>query len=710
MDISCRRGSIVCFYAILIGLLLTFSSTGSYAARDWQSFHTGWLPVSPAADTIKGTVKSHQFPLVGYRISLYANFTIAGGFQRKLATAVSEEDGSFSLHFRLPPGLLETMPPVLLVVAEKGEVTLATVVAGNDVPSKLVVNERTTVAMATAFAQFIHGKKLRGNHVGMQNAVKMAANMAVPSTGLVSPVLLQKPNGNETSTLPTFNALSNVVAACVATQQHCEQLFVATTQVGEAPVDNVLQAIANAARYPSYPYYPQDSADPLFLLSLAAPVYQPALPQRPTSWLLFIKFTGGNYSAQDQFNLINGPGNIAFDAEGSAWILNNYVPKATNENACASQRLLRFQPWGETYPGSPYYGGGLSGAGFGITLDPRGRIWVGNFGFESPACADGTVPPDPDNKIPATHNSVSLFHKSGRPISREQGFTRGNIWWPQGTVSDRRGNIWVANCGNDTVTMIPGGNPLLAKNFPLPGSNPDLQPTESPSLKPFAIAIDRRGRAWITGNKSERLYRIDRRGRVEEVDITGVELSWPMGISSDSKGNMWVSNSDAVNVPCVDPLDTQGGGNPSMVFIPADGSAPVQVFGQGGLSIPWGNAVDGSDTIWVFNFGHTPFEDAQEDTVWPDTGVSRFCGSGECPQGMSVGDAISPDTGYTSDALERITGGGIDPSGNLWLLNNWKKIGPFVYDTNPGSNSFVIVPGAATPVKTPLIGVPRHFR
>lgn len=709
MEVRRMRGRHACLFVAALALLFAITSMGAQAVEDRNRYHASWLPISPATEVIEGAVKNQRFPLAGYRVSLYANFTIAGGFQRMLATAVSKPDGSFRLHYRLPPGLIATMPPVLLLVAERGLVTLATVVSGSEVPPQLVINERTTVATAAAFAQFIHGRQLRGNHVGMQNAVKMVANMADPVSGRPSDVLRQTPNGAETSTFATFNALSNVVAACVASGEHCEQLFAATSPAGAPPADNVLQALANLTRNPSYPLYPQDSADPIFMLSLAAPLYQPALEQRPTNWLLFIKFTGGKYSAQDRFNLMNGPGNIAFDAEGSAWILNNYIPKATNQNACASQRLLRFYPWGETYEGSPYYGGGLSGAGFGITLDPRGNVWVGNFGFESPACADGTVPPDPENKIPATHNSVSLFHKSGRPISRSNGFTRGNIWWPQGTVSDREGNIWVANCGNDTVTMIRSGNPLLAKNFLLPGANPDLQPTESPSLKPFAIAIDRRGRAWITGNKSERLYRIDQRGNVEEVDTGGAELSWPMGISSDSKGNMWISNSDAVNVPCVDPLDPQSGGNPSIVFMPADGGAPLQVFGQGGLSIPWGNAVDGSDTLWVFNFGHTPFEDVQADTVWPDTGVSRFCGSGDCPPGLSVGDPISPDTGYTSDALERITGGGIDPSGNLWLLNNWKKIGPFVYDTNPGSNSFVIVPGAATPVKTPLIGVPRHF-
>jgi hypothetical protein len=72
-----------------------------------------------------------------------------------------------------------------------------------------------------------------------------------------------------------------------------------------------------------------------------------------------------------------------------------------------------------------------------------------------------------------------------------------------------------------------------------------------------------------------------------------------------------------------------------------------------------------------------------------------------------VGAAISPDgTGYISDALVRNTGLSIDPSGNVWLINNWKQI---PIQGNPGGNSVAVMVGAAAPVKTPLIGTPESF-
>jgi hypothetical protein len=133
---------------------------------------------------------------------------------------------------------------------------------------------------------------------------------------------------------------------------------------------------------------------------------------------------------------------------------------------------------------------------------------------------------------------------------------------------------------------------------------------------------------------------------------------------------------------------------------------PGSPFTGGGITLPWGIAVDGNDTVWVFNFGAVKVGTS---TTTP-TGISRFCGvdTKKCPPGMRVGDPISPDTGYRSDSLQRITGGQIDPSGNVWLTNNWKiDSDGFV---NPGGNAVVIAIGAAAPVKTPLIGPPVSFK
>lgn len=669
-----------------------------------------------SAQTLRGKIESGGKGLSSYDVSLY--ITIAGDkTSGKVAgTAKTNKAGEFEITYELPPAQPDDKKPILFAIAENGPAMLAAVFdADPTAPSTIVVNERTTVAAAAAFTRFIDGRTIGGNTYGMINAVKMAANMADPKTGAAGEIISKEPNGTLTSTYSKFNSMANILAGCVASKDDCAKLFKAATPPGGSEPGTVLQAVANMTKYPAH------NLGDLFVLSLKKNIYEPALAsgEKPDSWLLFLKFTGGFYSKQDAGNLMNGPGSLAIDEKGYAWINDNYVPQRVGVDACAGLRLLKFYPWGESFPGSPYFGGGLSGAGFGIALDARGDVWVANYGFEAPDCADGTVPADPAKKIPATHNSMSLFSPDGTPKSPAEGYTNGKIWWPQGTEGDPKGNIWVGNCGNDSATFIPNGDPTKAVNFPLPGAvaaQPDgtVMPPASPNVKPFGLAVDPTGRAWIAGNKANKVYAVSPDGTVEIADTKDL-LSHPMGIAGDSEGNMWVSSSAIVDIPCVGEIKLRiFGGTPSVVLIPADGS-PAQKFTGGGLSIPWGNAVDGNGTVWVFNFGLTVGElikrGVSSGFKWPNTGVSRLCGvdTSKCPKGSdTVGAAISPDTGYTSDALERLTGGTIDQSGNLWLINNWRIFGPLEL-ANPGANSIVIVPGAAAPIKTPVLGPPQSI-
>jgi hypothetical protein len=184
-------------------------------------------------------------------------------------------------------------------------------------------------------------------------------------------------------------------------------------------------------------------------------------------------------------------------------------------------------------------------------------------------------------------------------------------------------------------------------------------------------------------------------------------LSHPLGLAADSKGNVWAANSDWVSVPCPEQGTRGLAANPSVSLFMAETHQPhpAAPFTGGGLTLPWGVAVDGNDTVWAFNFGAAPIGTL----LPPPTGIAHLCGADttKCPAGLATGDAISPATGYRSDALMRITGGQVDPSGNLWLADNWKiDANPL---RNPGGNAVVIAIGAAAPIRTPIIGPPVPF-
>ncbi|WP_051328963.1 Vgb family protein [Geminicoccus roseus] len=567
---------------------------------------------------------------------------------------------------------------VLYLVARHGPAELATVLRGvapgepdNAVlPRKVVVNERSTVATGFALAQFLEGRTVAGNTVGVRNAAAMVGNMVDRQSGEVAPVLAKPPNGDATETLATFNSLANMVANCIAARPTCFGLLdAARGRLDRLPL-GTLHAIAAIARNP------WRHVDELYRVATLRPAtYTPALATPPNAWTIALKFQGdGN---------INGPGNFAFDAQGTAWVANNYTPGGATDQVCAGQTVYRFTPTGRLYPGAPYAGGGVSGVGYGITSDPAGRIWLGNFGFESDACS----------KTPAAapHNSVSLFDAQGNALSPDiTGYTAGRISWPQGTVSDRDGNIWIANCGNDSVTLYPGGDPRRARN---------IGRARLGLGKPFDIAIDPRGQAWVTGNDSSSVAVIGRR-RVWTID--GDAFDRPMGIAGDSRGNMWVANSGVVDVPCPDGGKAPGsefGG--SITLIGANGAiARGAPFTGGGIAIPWGITVDGADQVWVANFGSGLAEGGSAEVR-----ISQFCGTNvaACPPGLRTGDPISPKTGYTNRGLTRITAVAVDPSGNVWAANNWKIA---ALPNNPGGDAIMIFVGLATPLKAPLIGPP----
>lgn len=111
-------------------------------------------------------------------------------------------------------------------------------------------------------------------------------------------------------------------------------------------------------------------------------------------------------------------------------------------------------------------------------------------------------------------------------------------------------SVWVANCGNDSVTMIPDGDPDRAVNIQLGPT-----PVENrPELKPFGAAVDADGNVWIVTNRGNTVSVVSPDGRLLDT-LPGTfagktVLSHPVANAADLEGNMWVTNSDWLDSPC----------------------------------------------------------------------------------------------------------------------------------------------------------------
>ncbi len=641
--------------------------------------------------TLEGNVVHGEMPVEDSTVTLYRAGSILGSSAVPLGTAQTNPSGAFEISY-----FSSGDPRAVLYLTAAGPadtVKLASVLGVPPFPSNVVINERTTIATAYAMAQFIIGSDIAGSYPGLQNAAATLENLVNIESGNLAMVLSVFPNGLSTSTMIKFNALSNMLAACVETSADCNDLFAISPSPEDVLPDNTLQAAVNIAHTP----WKQENISDLYDFSLNSDLYEPIPESAPDNWTIALRYEGNGRE-------LDGPGNIAFDADGNAWVCNNYTwtQDRDNPDVCGDDHLLKFTPTGEDFPGAPYQGGGLYGAGFGITLDPKGDVWVGNFGFTGTQC-----PPPLGDSQKILWNSVSKFRSDGVPISPDTmieytpagpvvipgGYFSDENARPQGTVSDRDGNIWVANCNAFSVTKFINGDPMQREHYNDFGLN-----------KPFDIAIDPWGDAWVTSNENHSVYRIDTAGNTQWMGDAVFQR--PMGLASDSQGNIWVSNSGALDVPCdkdeetiKDFFDWLEGithdapvDGASVSMLTSDGT-PSGPYTGGGLYMPWGIAVDGNDNVFVANF----------------TGrrLSYLCGANpdNCPPGFETGEPISPDAGYIMDGLVRNTGVQIDPSGNVWLANNWETV-PF--PQNPGGHQMVVFIGLAEPVKTPLIGPPER--
>jgi streptogramin lyase len=478
-----------------------------------------------------------------------------------------------------------------------------------------------------------------------------------------------------------------LLVSCAHDANVCQSILQQAVPLNGTAAQDTFRALANLAKTPWL--------DPVPLFNqVAANTYQPDLgTHAPSAWTLSLLFKGNPTN-------LAGPGNMAFDQDGQMWIVNNLVTSDTYILPdCASQLLFRMDP--ATGDVVTFTGGGVLGAGYGVTIAPQtSDVWVGNYGFKGSTCP-----------IDIANNSVSQFTAEGVPLSpdaqqfepasqnpQDGGWTNGGIGWPQGTVANPQGDIWIASCNGQMldgeqvdVTIYRGGDPNNWQAI-----------SEDNFEKPFDVAFDTNDVAWVSGTVSGNIMAFAADGtKLREYDLGSSSL--PMGVASDSLGNVWVSLSGKIDLPCPPPVNVQPATYAGIAMVNLDGvqlntrpDDPLlpDYTAPGGLTIAWGIAVDGSDNVWVANFTRG--------------GVSHFCGArdGSCPAGVATGDALSPDSsGYHSDLLDRNTAVEVDSSGNVWLTNNWKDV-PIQPD--PVGDAMVVYIGLASPVKAPLIGPPQQ--
>ncbi len=555
-------------------------------------------------------------------------------------------------------------------------------VLGTEPPSRVTVNELTTVASVFTSARFIDGTAISGNPLGLRIAAGNAPNLVDPATGGWGHVVLDPINSTENTTLARLNTLGSLIAAfaTVADDTWRADFLEAATATGGATPTNTLEAMAGIARIPwanpggLYELFDQAYPQPEDGARRSAP-FVPYLAYTPPDFALMLKFAGGGvYSA----------GKLYPDADGNIWSGQNWM--AGSQSGVVKNiggGTVKLAPNGTALspPITGFPGMGIDGIGWstGVTLD---KVWVSSF-----------------------NGSIGVMDFDGNPIGTESDFPMaGKIGNLMGVGVAANGDVWIADGTKDQLLHFPGGRVEDGQTVSVAGL-----------ASPFAIAIDAQKRVWVSNSASNTVLRFpaDDPSKVESF-VAGISAR---GVALDSKGNLWVVSNMSLDFPppkiptgvsimkqfqlvleYLAPRVTAA--NPTGVanMIRPDGTQPAPMGFTGGkaVNVPWGVSIDGNDDVWIGNF-------------W-GRGVVLMAGDDTRghAEGTKTGDAIHV---FQSGSIQMVTDVVIDPAGNAWVANNWNNPDA-AGDADParptstwgGGDGIVVIYGVAAPAKTPVMG------
>jgi serine/threonine-protein kinase len=145
-----------------------------------------------------------------------------------------------------------------------------------------------------------------------------------------------------------------------------------------------------------------------------------------------------------------------------------------------------------------------------------------------------------------------------------------------GVAVDKSGNLYVANIGNNSVTVYPKGQ-----------TSPSLTITDAVS-SPYSVAVDSKGNVFVSnlGNNTITAYASGQTSAYETISFSAYGQA--VGIGVDGSDNVWVA------------CDTSNG-----VFVIKAGSEGVTNSGLTGLAGPIGVSFGPKGVLYVSNFSTT---------------------------------------------------------------------------------------------------------
>jgi sugar lactone lactonase YvrE len=314
----------------------------------------------------------------------------------------------------------------------------------------------------------------------------------------------------------------------------------------------------------------------------------------------------------------------------------------------------------------------------GLGIDSSGNVWVASYfsiaskftSQGSPVFANGltgsglnssyglAVDASDNAWIPneqpytgSSTGSVSVLTSTGTSAAGTTGYLNGGIFYPHAVAIDPNGTTWVVDYGNSHLTL------LNSSGTPLSGTTGF---SAASIAFPVVVAVDGNHFGWVGDQNDYNVTKVAPDGSA----FTAYNCCYgASGIAIDQSNNVWISNFYGNSV--------------SMISAAGVIVSNQAYTANGTLSHPQGIAVDGAGNIWLSNY-RAPY-------------LTELAGASASVPGA----ALTPASGFGSDAgLVEAYALAIDASGNIWV-------------SNYASSTITKFIGLATPVKTPLLGIPK---
>jgi hypothetical protein len=512
-----------------------------------------------------------------------------------------------------------TSNPALSMVTAVGPCTNLTATSFD------TLNEVTTAAAAWSLAPFASNATTIGasstNTLGITNAFLDAALLANPATG--APATLPTGLTVETAKLA---ALADALNSCTTgTGTACSALFTAATPPsGTAPTDTFTAALNIA-------HHPGQNVAAIFATIPTTPPFPTTLATSPNDWTMSLTVTGGG---------LNMPTALGIDSQNNVWVANLNGP------------LSAFNPQGTPLISTGFTNGGISEV-YGLAVDPSNNIWVTHAGDTS-----------------SDHGAIGHFVgvNNPSPIGTYSAYFDNSIQFPYAIAADTNGNMYIANSGSSSATVLNSSGGLVAAGL---GSSLNLV------AFPLAIAIDSTHGFWLSGETNVVHYAGPNATTPGAALANVTCCGESYGMATDASGNLWVADFLGPGI--------NGGGAVAEIVTDNSGNstAPISGLKTGGINYPISVAVDAAQNVWFSNnIGNS---------------ITELAGSSST---LPAGTALSPSTGVYGFGGFGLDASLADPftllpdrSGNLWV-------------SNEGLNAITMFFGLAAPTATPLQPTP----